>query len=445
MEDNSWRQKSLKYAFYEIVFGSLFAGLTANFFAPFALKLNASNFDISMLTVLPVVFSALIQLFSPVTMERYPKRARFTGISICLQVIFLMMALITPVLFKLKISYAINIFIVFIVLSTMSASLSGPVWLSLMSETVQKKEYGKYFAWRSKISTIISLFVSFIAGFALDLFKGFRGFMLIFFIAGICRIISGFFVSKMTEVPFTIKEEDRFSYFDFISRLPESNYAKFTMYLALMNFTVVFAGPFFAVYMLKELHFSYFTYNMVILSAALSTLLSLAFWGLYADKIGSIKIIKICSIFISVLPALWLLSSNPIYLCVINFLGGYVWAGFSLAAGNFTLHAVRESKRVRAISYNSLTVGIFVFIGGITGGLLLPYMPHVKGSQILAIITLSAILRLFVYLLFSKSFSEVQEKVEPMEDRDFIMSVLWVKPVVDSVNSFANEYIFRKK
>ena len=53
------------------------------------------------------------------------------------------------------------------------------------------------------------------------------------------------------------------------------------------------ASPFFAVYMLRNLGFSYLTFMMVMMSQVLFTILAMRVWGKFADKYGNYEVIKI--------------------------------------------------------------------------------------------------------------------------------------------------------
>ncbi|MBU4482492.1 MAG: MFS transporter [Actinobacteria bacterium] len=439
---NNWREKSLKYSFWDGIFTALMTGFTANYVLPFALALRATNFHIAILSSLPILFASLIQLTSAGIQERFKNRVKIVTFASYLQAIFIIPILFIPVFFKDK-SYSVGLFIFFIMFSGAMSAVGSPVWSSLMSETVPKEGYGKYFAWRGKILGFIAIGSGFIAGLILDLFYEFTGFIIIFMLATICRFISGYFNSKMTDIPITINEEDKFTYIDFVKRLPKSNFAKFAFYIALMHFSIFLAAPFFGVYMLKELQFNYTTYTIIILSGAIISMLSLPFWGYYSDKIGNAKIVKICFAFNIILPVLWVFSSNVIYLIVINVVGGYLWSGFALAMGNFIFDAVKETKRVRAIAYFNVTVGVFLFIGAILGGYLIQYLPEIKESKLLTIFVISGILRLIIYGFLSRTFHEVR-KTEPIDERKFFMIILWLKPILNTFSELFNFFRPRK-
>jgi hypothetical protein len=64
-------------------------------------------------------------------------------------------------------------------------------------------------------------------------------------------------------------------------------------------------------------------------------------------------------------------------------------------------------------------------------GWLATHLPDlVKGSKLLTLFLLSGILRTIVVFVFKNKFYEVK-KVEQVETKDFLLTVLGVKPVLD--------------
>jgi len=123
-----------------------------------------------------------------------------------------------------------------------------------------------------------------------------------------------------------------------------------------MNFATNLAAPFFAVYMLQDLGFSYFTYVIVNASAALATFLSLNFWGKRADQFGNRSALILTSCLIPFIPLLWILDQHlywliPVQLLWFNNSYGiyYLWvtsaySGSHLVA-NFQGGASRKIKK----------------------------------------------------------------------------------------------------
>ncbi len=424
------RERSLKFSLLDGLFASINQGFTQSYLTPFALLLRATNFQIGILNSLPQFISSFFQIPSADIVERLKSRVKIIAHSVYFQGIFWL--LISLLGFFNNSSFAFLIFLILLIFHNSFNAFATPIWQSLMSDTVEKDKYGRYFAYRGKILGFITLVANFVAGFILFLFSQNKilGFFLIFLIASISRIISGYFISLMTDFPIKVVPEKKFSYYSFIKRLPESNFVKFTLYVSLMNFATYIVAPFFAVYMLKDLKFSYATYTLVNTASTLASLLSLSFWGTYADRYGNARILKASGILIPLIPFLWLISKNPIYIILINGFAGYAWAGFNLCALNFIFDATSQEVRTRCLGYFNFTNNIALFLGGMIGGYLANKLPIIfPHSRLLTLVLLSGILRILVNLIFINKFKEVR-KVKEIKEKELLTIVLGIKPLI---------------
>jgi MFS family permease len=423
------KSKSLYYSFLDGIFASIMTGFTMNYVVPFGLVLGAKNFHVALLNALPQLFSSIVQLRTAEMVDKLKSRLKIITLFVFLHGIsYLLILLLLFVPEKVRILW----FIFLTTLSSVLTSIAAPAWWSLMSDTVDKDKYGEYFAWRGKILGFVSLVSSFIAGWFLGVIKDkFTGFVILFFSAGISRLISGYFISKMEDIETKVSPEKVFSYIEFIKRVKESNFVKYVFFVSLFNFAVFISAPFFSVYMLRELKMTYLEYTIVTLSTALAGLLFLPFWGKTADKIGNVKIIKVTGLLICILPILWIFSKNFFYLILINGFAGYIWAGFNLSTVNFIFDVASQETRTRCVGYFNFTNGMFIFLGTMLSGWLATHLPAlVNKSKLLTLFLLSGILRTVVIFVFKDKFYEVK-KVEYVETKDFLLTVLGMKPVLD--------------
>jgi len=287
-----------------------------------------------------------------------------------------------------------------------------------------------YFGWRNRIMMIITILASFLAGLILQHFKTdvLKGFLVIFAIAFVARLISWFFLALMYEPRYTVRQEAYFSFLDFISRIRESNFAKFVLLVSGLHFCVNLASPFFSVFMLRELKFNYITYTFLINTVTVAQILVIGRWGRLADRVGNIKVIKFSALLIASLPLWWIICQNPVYLVFAEMLSGFAWAGFNLSAGNFVYDAVSPQKRIRCIGYLSVCTGLGVFLGGMIGGYLAHVLPSLFGYRLLSLFLLSSSLRFLVVFSLAGKIKEVRV-VEPIKKRDLFYRIIGIRAI----------------
>ena len=114
------------------------------------------------------------------------------------------------------------------------------------------------------------------------------GFCLLFGSAALARFASGYFISCMDEPPHRSDPASDFTFLMFIARFRESNFRKFVVFSACLTFATYLAAPFFAVFMLRDLQFSYLTYMGLQVCSSFASLVALPLWGRHADLVGNV-------------------------------------------------------------------------------------------------------------------------------------------------------------
>jgi hypothetical protein len=249
------------------------------------------------------------------------------------------------------------------------------------------------------------------AALILSVFKNFNtamGFCCIFFLAFLFRLWAARFVSKMQERPRKVPF-DMFSFVNFLKGITRSNFGRFTSFQAALNFSNHLAAPYFAVYMLRELNFSYVNYMAVIIAGTVTMFSLSRRWGVQADDVGNIAVVKLTSLFMPIIPLIWLLSNNVFYLIGVQVLSGFLWSGYMISSSNFVFDAVPGAKRACSISYFNVVNGAAICAGALIGGFLIDFIPiHSPLPGIPAVFVMSSAMRFLFRLLMSRGIKEVR-------------------------------------
>ena len=421
-------ERSLRVSMVEGTFASLMSGMTLEYFIPFLLLLGGTAKHVGMLSALPNLFASLIQLRVTEITERVKSRKKITVLFVMLQ------ALVLVLMAALALARQTRpyIFITLVIIFTSFGAISTPAWGSLMSELVAEDKRGEYFGWRNRIHGFFAIGASFIAGGILQIMKTidiFAGFAMIYILAFVCRTFSWAFLKKIYEPSLEIKKEHYFSFFDFVLKIKTSNFTKFVIFVALFNFSVNLAGPFFSVLMLRDLGFSYLLYTIIIVTGPLTIYSMFSRWGRHADKVGNIRVIKCTAPLIAVVPLLWIIVQRPVFLFIFQIFSGFMWAGFNLCAGNFILDAVTPQKRIRCIAYFNVVNGLALCGGALLGGVLLDRLPPFLGNKIFTLLLISSILRFLVSIFLSLKLKDVRP-VENIKSYKLFFSVIGLKPIL---------------
>lgn len=424
-KNNSFEKRRKQSLHYSIKDGAAYSVMdsTGNgYISPYAIALGANNSYIGFLSSVPGLISSLFQLKTPKLMEKYSRKAIVTTNALFQALMWFPLVIIS--LINIKFKYALLIVLICYIILVSFGSAISPAWSSWMKDLVNEKESGRFFGRRNLIVGLIGLVAMLIAGFMLDLFKKsnaiFVGFALLFAIALFARLTSRHFLLQKYEPKLKLNKKYYFTFIQFIKKLPYNNFGKFTIFVALFQLGVYIASPFFTVYMLKELKFSYTMFTFITTIQALATLISMPMLGKFADKYGNIKIIKITSFLIPFLPFLWLLSQNFYYLSFVQLLAGFFWAGFNLSASNFVYDSVTRERMGLCVAYSNILYTIGIFIGATLGGLLSTNI-RIGINPFFALFLLSGIMRFLIPIIMLPKIKEVK-RVKQFSIKDGIKS-----------------------
>ena len=208
----------------------------------------------------------------------------------------------------------------------------------------------------------------------------------------------------------------------------KTNFGRFSLFSALFNFAAAISTPLFAIYMLRDLHFSYLTYMIITVSGTIFSLIVMELWGKIADRYGNYIVLYITSILTAAIPILWIFSPSPIYLIFIpTLIGGLASSGLNLATSDFIYDNVRIEKRGLVVSYFNMLNGIGIFFGAAIGAFLIQFLTIGFINPIFFIFLLSGVIGILSVFLLMPMVMEVR-KIK----RDRLKNVIFkqLKPVM---------------
>lgn len=422
-------------------------GLGESYIAPFALFLGASNFVMAFVGTGPVLITALAQLAGAVLPERLGSRKPIILSGMAAQSFLYLPIFILPVMLP---AIGMAALIVCVVLYFLFFGMSVPPWMSMMDDVVDPAERGRYFSGRTRIAMFTMTSALALAGIIANSWKAVGhtvvGFGFLFCTASLARFTSMIFMKHHYDAPIERHPaEEPFSLWDFLRGSKKSNFTKFTFTIALMNGTTNIAGPFFAVYMLRDLQWTYlqFTFNMLVF--LISQMLFVRWWGTIGDRHGNRAVLVATSCILPLLPLMWVFSTRYVVLLFAQMVSGATWSGFNLAASNFIYDSVPQSRRARAFSYYSLINGCFSVVGGmLIGATIAEHAPasldiglmHITlRSSLPVVFVVSGLLRAVAAAIMLPQFSEVRE-AEPISTVQILWRLGIGQPLFGQVGEF---------
>jgi len=431
-------KKSLKYSIIDGAFYSAMVGFGESFFSAFAVFLQASNLQLGILGSMPQTLGSIVQLLSNRFIALFKSRKTFILYGVLLQALMFIPISLVYLFGELRIYHLIF----FVCLYWIFGLILDPAWNSWMGDLVDEKKRGRYFGRRNRIAGSVTLIAFFLAGMILQYssVNKYIGFVIIFMIALISRLLSWVYLSKQYHPRYRFSKAAQFSFMDFVKRARETNFGHFVLFMSAMNFFVFLSAPFFTAYMLYDLEFSYLTFTLINCTSLLVKILVMPLWGKASDRFGRKKVLTLAGFLMPLTPLLWLFSSSLWYLLAIQVYAGFVWAGFEIAAFNYIFDTVQPSKRARCVAYYNVVNGSMIFIGGIAGGLIAS-LPAVLLSSYYMIFLISGLGRYCVSLLFLHKLEEPRT-VRPISYHRLFYNVAITMPTQGVMHEIA---LFKKR
>ncbi|MCP5145557.1 MAG: MFS transporter [Gammaproteobacteria bacterium] len=433
---------TLKASQKDAACSSVMNGICDNFLSPFAVSLHATLPQIAWLTAIPQFIGALLQLPSVLLgMHRERKQLIVTAAILQAAAVGLLALLAWQPPFTV-----VSLVIASAVVYQAAGNVVQPHWRALMGNLVPERRRGRFFARRTRLTMMVT-FSAFLAGgwilqVSTDRGLPHSGFALVFMAAAIGRVLSARYLAMMHDPsplppPATERALHRTSH-AVREALRNRTFRNYSLFFAAMQGAVAVGSPFFTVYLLRVLGYSYVEFTLTTASAIFAQFLMLPVWGKLGDQLGNRVVMLATGLVIPILPALWIASDTFWPLVGAQLLSGIAWSGFSLSTANY-LYDLRPHQTHFA-AYAAFQSGISataVLLGALAGGYLAAALPtqislggniHAWQTPLYGVFAISMLLRLLVVCWFLPRAEEPRIRRRP-QLRELIVRVARFNPI----------------
>jgi MFS family permease len=367
---------------------------TSTFIVVFALLLGASNFVIGLVAAIPLL-AQLMQIPGIYLIETYRTRRAIYVYTATISRVFILGLVFIGLFAPLDIGLILLILV--LLFQAVFASLSTCSWNSWMHDIVPQNILGDFFSKRMTLATMLALPLGLFSGlfiqywFLLSSDTVLIGFSIIFLFGFFAGLIGVYFISKIAEPEMRISPQN----FRFHRRLKmpfeNSNFKNLIYFLAVLNFGLNLAAPFFTVYMLVLLQLPILLVIVFTLVSQIASLIFLRIWGRLSDRMsnksvlavsGTLLLFCILGFTFTTLPTIHVFSL--VLLVLIHTFIGISTAGVTLASGNITLKLAPRGEGTIYLAATSIINSIAAGIAPIVGGFLADLFIYTEFSLNLA-------------------------------------------------------------
>lgn len=377
------REKGLKVLTWESLSGNAMTLLVTGAFLPgMALALGAGNFMIGLLASFAPI-AQMSQIPAILLVEKIGLRKLITVVFVTISRVFLIAAALTP--FVAPESLKVPLFITFMVIFFLGGAFSGSSWGSMLKDLIPPAQLGSVLAARLAAATALGAAISVAAGFSIDHLTAVLGdagksYGIVFLVAAIIGLYGAFMRARMPEIRMA-KQPDQSNWLETLLRpVKDTNFRRLLFFSSAWSFTVIMAGAFFTVYMLKRIGIPM---SWVIMLAVISQITNIYFfkvWGRIADRFSNKSVLAVSVPMFIVLLLLYPFTTMPEryhltvpLLVLIHFIGGVSTAGFNLCSANIALRLAPHGAATAYLGANAFFAGLSAAIAPLIGGLIGSY------------------------------------------------------------------------
>jgi MFS family permease len=341
------------------------------FLTGFALLLGAGDFELGLIAALPFV-GQLFQFVGAYLEERLGERRRLTALTAIVSRSLWGFLAALPFLMVLG-AARLPLFLLVLAISQGLIGITANAWTSWMCDLVPPRQRGRYFGTRNTICSVTAMASSWLAGRALDHYRGGGsepfGYALIFSVATICAIGGALVLLQQPEPP--MRRTERVN----IGKLFSAplRHARFrTMCLATAGWALAIgvAAPFFYAYGIQNLKLSFASLAIFAIVTSGVALVTQPLIGRLQDRYGDKTVLVGSVIGVVLLPLGWVFATPTFLLPLwLNAIGsGIFWPGITQGQLNLLMdRAPAEGRGAYVAAYGAIS-GLGTFVASLLGG-----------------------------------------------------------------------------
>jgi MFS family permease len=361
-------RRALRSSVVEGMCHAMMLGCSESYLGAFAVELGHGALALALLSTVPLLVGALMQLLAAPLVHLVGGRKRLVVIGAALQAA----AQLGFIAIASAEDRRLSSLLVVKSLFWASGSLIAPAWGSWMAGLTTQVRRERYFAVRSGMVEL-ALLVAFACGgwwlHDADPSEVRLRFAGMFAVAMLARASSAVLLAWQYD-PGTAPPSGEPSFARVVDAARRSRW-RVALYLGAMMFGANVAIPYFTPHMLRNLGFSFGEFALLLAISIAAKAIAFPLCHRLALKVGLRRVLLYSGIGVALLPLWWVWARTVPSLVGAQLLGGATWAGLEYASFQLLLQSAPEHRRLEFLSLSSSLTGAMQLAGALTGSWLL--------------------------------------------------------------------------
>lgn len=282
-----------------------------------------------------------------------------------------------------------------VALTRVPQSAGDLTWQALIAKLIPPDRRSAFFSQRNRLLTVVGLLATLLTGLILQQFD--KHALLpyqITFIATVLFALGELWMlilhdesdEMQVELPTARLNTGKRGW---RSALADIRFVKTAAALLLFNLGWQLSWPLYSIYQIKTAHSPAIWMSLFLVANSASQFVSYGWWSRLADARGNARVMAIAAFGMATAPVLTVLSTNMVYLFIINLWTGIAVAGTTLLLFNILLEVCPEDSRTRYISYYNVALSVVGFVAPEMGILLLHALGMTAGMVVSAVLRIA--------------------------------------------------------
>ncbi len=378
---------NIKYNTLNGVFAVLAMNLVMPFIAILALKLDATNFQMGLISSLPPAVALIAMLPGAFFVERFSSKKAVTGVLILLHRFFFVLLALTPLLS----AHQVWFLVIVNGLMNLPGSVAGVAWQSFVAGAIPAQQRARAFTYRNRLVSLFGMGITMLAGQIFRLLPQAQDtlYTVFFIIAFGFALFEVWFHFQMRETVVVQSDLTRPCFKEVAAGLLKAKpYLVFCGCSLLFHFGWQMAWPLFSIHQVRNLGATESWIAIISVVNGGMAFLSYGMWRRLVEKKGNQFALIFATLGISTSPFLYAMSTSLYHLVAVNGLIGVALAGIILVLFNSLLDVVPDDGRTIYIAVYTMLINFSATIAPMVGiGLL-------EGAGIIIALSVAGTVRL---------------------------------------------------
>lgn len=387
-----------KISIYHGMVSTIAVNLAGNFYPIFAISiLNASNYQVGLISSLPPLVALIMTIPTAMMFNRLEQQKKTVAMSVLWA--RLMFLLLIGVVY-LSTPYQAWAFLIIIALMNVPGTISNIGWQTLISGMIKEERRGAFFSDRNRLLTVVGTISTLIIGIIMKKqTNNVSAYQWLFFATFLFGLGEVYFLMKHREKSQPKSNLQNKNSLMNWTIFKDHGYKWFLIAALCFNFTWQMSWGIFNIYNVKYAHATILWISLFSVGNQLVQIFTFPLWKKWADQKSNTLMLVWVALGMALAPFLTVLSTNLIYLTIIQMLSGFFVSGTLLLLFNLLLEQSPKETRTYCITTYNVLLSFVAFISPQIGIWLLDATGIQKSMELNSVLRgISALVFLLMYL-----------------------------------------------